>query len=94
MTPLGRYAALLRSLPDKPVLHPTQPVLVPLSEHIGAPAGLSVNAVTLVEWGVKAGKISASIQWKLRETFTAWEKDKPTRTQVATFMDWLDGNLK
>lgn len=94
MDPLSRYAALLRSLPDKPVTHPKQPVLVSLSEHLGAPTGLSVDANNLVAWAINQNLLSATAQWKLRETFSAWEQNKPTRSQVATFIEWLACEVK
>ncbi len=92
-TPLSRYAALLRSLPDKPVPNPRQPVLVSLSEQLGAPTGLSVNVSALLEWAGSEGKLTASTLWKLKETFTGWDKDRPTRHQIADFLDWLGDSL-
>lgn len=94
MDPLSRYAALLRSLPDKPVTHPKQPVLVSLSEHLGAPTGMSVDASSLLTWAINQGLLSATAQWKLRETFNAWETNKPTRMQVAQFIEWLAQEVK
>ncbi len=94
MSPLERYAALLRSLPDKQVAHPKQPVILSLSEHLGAPSGFSVDATSLMTWASSQGKLSASVQWKLRETFSAWDTEKPTRIQVAVLIEWLAHEVK
>ncbi len=93
MTPLTRYASLLRSLPDKTVAHPQAPVLVSLSEHLGAPSGLSMDASSLVQWASERKLLSASAQWKLREVFQQWQKSPPKRSQVADFIDWLAGEV-
>jgi hypothetical protein len=89
MNPLARYANLLRSLPDKQVPNPSQPVLVSLSEHLGAPTGLSVNVNGLLDWAVNNQKLTATTLWKLRDTFAQWDVRKPTRHQVAELLDWL-----
>ncbi len=94
MSPLERYAALLRSLPDKQVPHPKQPVILSLSEHLGAPSGFSVDAASLLTWATSEGKLSASVQWKLRETFAAWDAEKPSRSQVAVLIEWLAHEIK
>ncbi len=93
MTPLGRYASLLRSLPDKVIAHPKQPVLVSLSEHLGAPPGISVDAAGFLAWASTQGLISATVQWKLREVFRGWEANPPKRTQVAELMEWLNSEI-
>ncbi len=92
-TPLHRYARLLRSLPDTPVPNPHQPVMVALSEQLGAPTGLSVNAQGLLDWAVDAGGLTASTLWKVRETFRGWEARKPTRHEVAGLLEWLADNV-
>lgn len=93
MSPLGRYASLLRSLPDKVVTHPKQPVLVSLSEHLGAPQGMSVDANGFITWAAAQGLVSATVQWKLRETFKTWESTPPTRMHVAALIEWLDKEI-
>ena len=89
MNPLLRYSKLLRSLPDKPVPNPKQPVLVSLSEYLGAPTGLSINVEGLLDWAANEGKLSPTTLWKLRQTFGGWEDRRPTRHQIAELLDWL-----
>ena len=89
MSPIQRYARLLSSLPDTTVPNPRQPVLVALTEQLGAPTGLSVDLNSFLEWAAQDQKLSPSTLWKLRETFAAWDQNRPTRHQVAKVLDWL-----
>lgn len=93
-SPLLSYAGLLRSLPDVSVPNPRQPVLVSLSEHMGAPPGLSVNADALLDWAGKQQRLSPSTLWRLRDTFRAWDVQRPTRHQVASFLETLANLLR
>jgi hypothetical protein len=88
-SPLTRYASLLRTLPDKPVPNPRQPVLVSLSEQIGAPTGLSVNVNGLLDWATAQRQLSPSTLFKVRETFEIWDQKRPTRHEIADFLEWL-----
>jgi hypothetical protein len=42
-----------------------------------------------LQWAISNKLLTATAQWKLKETFAQWEREKPTRSQVASFIDWL-----
>jgi hypothetical protein len=68
-------------------------VLVSLSEHLGAPHGMSVDANGFIAWAAGQGLLSATVQWKLRETFQGWEAAAPTRHGIAALIEWLDKEI-
>lgn len=93
MSALQRYARLLSSLPNTTVPNPRQPVLVALTEELGAPTGLSIDLNSFLDWAAQSQKLSPSTLWKLRETFAAWDQSRPTRHQVAETLQWLNEAL-